>query len=209
MAIDRKKVIDDMSKVSAAANEDGLIPAFNVLVNAWPARFWNEFSKRMVEAVDEDIKEAVEELLINAAHECGYHTGYGIITSKEWEAMVKPMVENVEDVLHGAYAVFTAWGWADSEIVELIPGEKMVVRAYDYYESDIADDYPGKKSPRLFAYMIRGVCGAFMDLAYGGNYDPSGNTGLYSFRCKQTKGIEFGDEYGEFVTVKSEEYEQM
>lgn len=209
MAIDRKKVIDQMSKVSAEANVDGLIPAFNVLVNQWPAKFWNEFSKRMVETVDDDIKEAVEELLINAAHECGYHTGYGIITSKEWEAIVGPMVENTEDVLHGAYAVFTAWGWADAEIVELAPGEKMTVRAYDYYEADIAEDYPGKKSPRVFAYMIRGVCGAFMDLAYGGKYDSTGKTGLYTFRCKQTKGIECGDEHGEFLTVKSEEYEKM
>jgi hypothetical protein len=209
MAIDRNKVIDRMSKVSAEANEDGLIPAFNVLVNQWPAAFWNRFSKRMVEAVDDDIKDAVEELLINAAHECGYHTGYGIITSKEWDAVVKPMVENVEDVLHGAFAVFSAWGWADSEIVELVPGEKMVVRAYDYYEADIAEEYPGKKTPRLFAYMIRGVCGAFMDLAYGGDYDAAGEKGLYTFRCKQTKGIESGDEYAEFVVVKSEEYEEM
>jgi len=207
MAIDREKVIDQMSKVSAEANEDGLIPAFNVLVNQWPAKFWNEFSKRMVEAVDDDIKDAVEELLINAAHECGYHTGYGIITSKEWEAIVAPMVEKTEDVLHGAYAVFTAWGWANAEIVELVPGEKMVVRAYDYYEADIGEDYPGKKAPRVSAYMIRGVCGAFMDLAYGGKYDSEGKTGLYTFRCKQTKGIECGDEYGEFVTVKSEAYE--
>ncbi|MCK5055547.1 MAG: hypothetical protein KAT34_02760 [Candidatus Aminicenantes bacterium] len=209
MAIDRNKVIEDMSKVSVGANKDGIIPAFNVLVNQWPAAFWNEFSKRMIEPVDDDIKEDVEGLLINAAHECGYHTGYGIITSKEWDAAVKPMVENVEDVLHGAFAVFTAWGWADAEIMELVPGEKMVVRSYNYYEADIAEAYPGKKAPRLSAHMIRGVCGAFMDLAYGGDYDSTGNSGLYTFRCKQTKGIECGDEYGEFIAVKSEEYEKL
>lgn len=209
MAIDRNKVIDEMSKVSAEANADGLIPAFNVLVNQWPASFWNSFSRRMMEAVSDDIKEAVEELLVNAAHECGYHTGYGIITSKEWEAIVAPMVENTEDVLHGAFAVFTAWGWADAEIVELVPGEKMVVRSRDYYEADIAEDFPGKKAPFLFAFMIRGVAGAFMDLAYGGDYDGKGEKGLYSFRCMQTKGIERGDEYGEFVVVKSDEYENM
>jgi len=208
MAIDREKIIENLSKVSVEANEDGLIPGFNVLVNQWPAGFWNEFSRRMVEAVDDDIQEAVEELLINAAHECGYHTGYGIITSKEWEAVVAPMVKSPEDVLHGAFAVFKAWGWANAEIVELIPGEKMVVRAYDYYESDIAENYPGKKAPHPIAYMIRGVSGAFMDLAYGGKYDPAGESGLYTFRCRQTKGIELGDEYGEFVVIKSEEYEQ-
>jgi hypothetical protein len=209
MAIERNKVIENMSKVSADANEDGLIPAFSVLLTSWPAKFWNEFSKRMVVAVDDDIKEAVEELLVNAAHECGYHTGHGIITSKEWDATVKPMVENVEDVLHGAYAVFTAWGWGDAEITELVPGEKMVVKASDYYEADIAEGFPGKKAPHTFAFMIRGVSGAFMDLAYGGDYDPTGKTGMYTFRCKQTKGIECGDGYGEFVVVKSEEYEKM
>ena len=118
-------------------------------------------------------------------------------------------VENVEDVLHGAFAVFTAWGWASTEIVELVPGEKMIVRANDYYEADVASKYPGNKSPRMMAFMIRGVCGAFMDLAYGGDYDKSGEAGLYTFRCKQTKGIECGDQYGEFVVVKSEEYESM
>ena len=42
------------------------------------------------------------------------------------------MIENApEDVLHGAFAVFTAWGWAKAEIVELDPGKRMVVRAYD------------------------------------------------------------------------------
>jgi hypothetical protein len=61
------------------------------------------------------------------------------------------MVENAEDTLHGAFAVFTAWGWGDAEITELIPGEKMVVSVSDYYEADLADDYPGKKTPRPMA----------------------------------------------------------
>jgi len=119
------------------------------------------------------------------------------------------MVGGVEDVLHGAFAVFTAWGWAKSEIVELVPGKRMVVRAYDYYEADIALDYPGKKAPRPMAYMVRGVSAAFMDLAYGGAYDATGAKGLYSFRCKQTKGIEKGDQFGEFVVVPAAEYESL
>ncbi len=205
MAIDRNKVIEQMSKVSVEANSDGLIPAFNVLVNSFPAEFWNMFTHKMVDAVSEDIVDAVEELFVNAAHECGYHTGYGIITSKEWDAIVKPMVENTEDILHGAYAVFTAWGWGKAEIVELTPGEKMIVRAEDYYESDIKDSFPGNKSKLMMAYMIRGVSGAFMDLAYGGDYDPTGETGMYTFECKQTKGIETGDPYGEFVVSKRDD----
>jgi hypothetical protein len=197
MAIDRKKIIQEMSKVSVIGNEEGMIPAFNVFVQQLPAEFWNGFARRIINYVPEDLVESAEALLVNAARECGYHTGYGIITSDEWNKVVKPMVEKEpEDILHGAYAVFTAWGWAKSEIVELVPKEKMVVRAYDYYESDIM--VYGNAS-RPCAYMIQGVSAAFMDIAYGDKPYPDG---MGTFECEQTKGIELGDDYGEFVVTR-------
>ena len=201
MSINRKQIIAAMSRIEVSGNEDGLIPGFNVFVNMLPAKFWNSFAERLTRKVPPDMLEAAEYLLVNAAHECGYHTGYGIITSDEWKAVVEPMITQVpEDVLHGAFAVFTAWGWAKSEIVELVPGERMVVRAYDYYESDVVA-YGSSSKPS--AYMIRGVAAAFMDLAYGGSYDPTGKTGLRTFQCAQTKGIECGDEYGEFLVTRA------
>jgi hypothetical protein len=194
MAIDRNKVISELSQLKVHGNNEGLIPAYGVFVQQLPARFWNSFSEKILVAAGDDLHEAAEGLLENAASECGYHTGYGIITSEEFNAVVGPMIENKpEDVLHGAYGVFTAWGWANSEIVDLEPGEKMVVRAYDYYEADI----PNPKS--YAAYMIRGVSRAFMDLAYGEPY-PKGHG---KFKCEQTKGIEKGDSYGEFVVTKA------
>ena len=91
--------------------------------------------------------------------------------------------------------------WVDkSEVIEIVPNEKMIVRAYNYYESDVM--LYGTAS-RPSAYMIRGVCGAFMDLGYGGDYDPTGNTGIYTFKCEQTKGIEIGDDYGEFLVTRN------
>jgi hypothetical protein len=198
MAIDRRKIIQEMSKVSVIGNEEGMIPGFNVFVQQLPADFWNGFARRIVNYVPEDLVESAEALLVNAARECGYHTGYGIITSDEWNEVVQPMVENVpDDILHGAYAVFTAWGWAKSEIVEIVPKEKMVVRAYDYYESDIM--VYGNAS-RPCAYMIQGVSAAFMDIAYGDKPYPDG---MGTFDCEQTKGIEVGDDYGEFVVTRA------
>jgi hypothetical protein len=200
MAIDRKKIISQMSQIEILPDENGIIEGFNVLVNQLPTTFWNSFAERLTSKSSEEMLESKEYLLYNAAHECGYHTGYGIITSDEWNAVVKPMVENVpEDILHGAFAVFTAWGWADSEIVELIPGEKMVVRAYDYYETDIVKIGASKK---LSSYLIAGVCSAFMELAYAGEYDPKGKA-IGTFECKQVKGIECGDSYGEFIVTKA------
>jgi len=100
MAIDRKLVISALSELEVAGNADGLIPAYNVFVNQLPAGFWNSFAQRLIRSIDADLVEAGEALLVNAAHECGYHTGYGIITSEEWKAVVAPMVEKVpEDIL--------------------------------------------------------------------------------------------------------------
>ncbi|MFP4499109.1 MAG: hypothetical protein ACLFQV_12945 [Vulcanimicrobiota bacterium] len=196
MAINRKQIIENMSKIEVVGNEDGLIPAFNVFVNQLPTDFWNSFGEKMTRRIKPELLEPAEYLLYNAAHECGYHTGYGIITSEEWKAVVAPMIEKVpEDVLRGAFAVFTAWGWAKAEIIELVPGERMVVRAYDYYESDVVKY---GRTDKMSAYMIRGVCAGFMDLAYGREYPD----GLDTFKCVQVKGIEAGDDYGEFVVTK-------
>ncbi|MBN1435693.1 MAG: hypothetical protein JW936_01340 [Sedimentisphaerales bacterium] len=195
--INREKAIQDLSKISVRGNEEGLIPAFGVLVQNLPANFWNLFSMKILQAAGKDLYEDAGGLLENAAAECGYHTGWGIVNSEEFKAVIGPMIQNApEDVLHGAYAVFTAWGWANAEIVELVPGEKMVVRAYDYYESDVKDEF---KPTKPFAYMIKGVCRAFMDIAYS---DPYPN-GFGKFKCEQTHGIELGDEYGEFVVTKA------
>jgi hypothetical protein len=198
MAIDRQKIIAELSKIELNYNENGLIEKFNILANKMPTAFWNIFAVRMVEKAEPDLREATEYLLYNAAHECGYHTGYGIINSQEWKTVVAPMVEkSPEDVLYGAFAVLAAWGWADAEIVELLPGKKMVVRAYKYYESDMLQ-YGNLGRP--CAYMLAGVSAAFMELAYAGDYDPSGKP-IGTFYTKQIKGIECGDSYGEFVVT--------
>ncbi len=197
MAIDREKIISELSKIELTGNSEGLIPALGVYVQQLPADFWNGFSTAMIKSVDPGLVEAVEEMLERAGHECGYYTGHGIITSDQWNQVVGPMIEKApEDILYGAYAVFTAWGWADAEIVELIPNEKMVIHAKNYYEADGAQNADIK---RPFAYMIQGVSAGFMDLAYGDTFP----NGLGTFSCVQTKGIEVGDPYGEFVVTRN------
>ncbi len=200
MAIDRKSIIDNLSKIRIVGNDEGLIPMSGVFITQLPTRFWNSFAERLTRKVPEDLLSSAEWLLINAAQECGYHTGHSIISSEEWKAVVEPMIETKEDVLHGAFAVFTAWGWGKAKAVEIIPNERMVVHAYEYYESDIISYGVSDKHS---SYMVAGVCAAFMDLVYGGEYDSTGETGLKTFSCKQTKGIETGDEYAEFVVERT------
>lgn len=192
MTVMRDQVVKQLVQVEAKPNDDGLIPAFNVLVNQLPCAFWNTVAERMMAIAPPDRKSAMENALVNCAYECGYHTGYGIITSPEFEAVVTPMVtEGAKDVLRGAFAVFTAWGWAKSGIVQIKEGESMTIRAVDYYEADSSGE--GRR-----AYMIRGVSTAFMELAYAAPYP----NGMNTFKAEQTRGMEVGDQFGEFSVTK-------
>jgi len=193
MAVQRDVVVNKLAGIEVKANEEGLIPAFNVFVNILPIAFWNSFTDRLLKAVPPARRSQAEAGLVQCARECGYHTGLGIITSPEFKSVVEPMVtDGAKDVLRGAYAVFTAWGWAKSGIVQIKEGERMVIRAMDYYEAD------GERGEHR-AFMIRGVSGAFFDLAYGKPYPD----GMGTYTCAQTKGIESGDQFGEFEVTKA------
>jgi hypothetical protein len=192
MTVMRDQVVRTLAKLEVQGDEDGLIPSFGVLVNQLPTTFWNLFAERLLKATPPARKVEVETALVNCAYECGYHTGWGIINSPEFQAVVSPMVtEGAKDVLRGAYAVFTAWGWAKSGIVQVKEGERLVVRAVDYYEQESGGE-------GLRAYMIRGVSTAFFELAYSAPYP----NGMGRFACEQTAGIETGQPYGEFVVTQ-------
>jgi hypothetical protein len=190
MTVMRNDVVKALAKVKVQTDEEGLIPEYEVLVNLLPVSLLNAFTESILAAAPER-KEEIEAGLVRAAYECGYHTGCGIITSEVFSEVVMPMVtEGAKDILRGAYAAFTAWGWAKSGIVQLKEGEKMTVRAFDYYEAE-------SKGEGLRAYMLRGLNQAFFDLAYADPYPD----GMDTFVCRQTKGIEVGDSYGEFIVT--------
>jgi len=192
MTVMRDTVVKSLAKIQIQSDENGLIPEYEVLVNLLPVSLLNKFSERIMNAAPPDKKAQVEAGLVRAAYECGYHTGCGVITSDIFNEVVIPMVTEGEiDVLRGAYAAFTAWGWAKAGIVQIKEAEKMVVRAFDYYEADEGGN-------GLRAYMLRGLSQAFFELAYADSYPD----GMDTYVCQQTKGIEVGDSYGEFVVTK-------
>lgn len=192
MTVMRDTVVKSLAKITVQADENGLIPEYEVLVNLLPISLLNTFTERLLSAAPPEKKAEIEAGLVRAAYECGYHTGCGIITSEIFSDVVLPMVtEGEKDILRGAYAAFTAWGWAKSGIVQLKDGEKMIIRAFDYYDSDTG-------SGGLSGFMLRGLSQAFFDLAYADPYPD----GMDTYVCVQTKGIEVGDPYGEFVVTK-------
>jgi len=134
MTVMRDTVVKSLAKINVQGDENGLIPEYEVLVNLLPVSLLNTFTERIMAAAPAERKADVEAGLVRAAYECGYHTGCGIITSEIFNDVVMPMVtEGEKDILRGAYAAFTACGWAKSGIVQLKEGEKIIIRAFDYY----------------------------------------------------------------------------
>ena len=191
MTVQRDVIVKMLAGLNHQSH-DGLIPAYNVLMSTLPTEFWNNFCHRMVDAVPQEKRSEVEEGLTQGYNDCGYHTGQGVVTSKEFQAVITPMVtEGKKDILRGAFAVMTAVGMSKSGIVQNKEGERLVIRSVNYYTGD-------RPSDEMRGYLLQGACPAFYDLVYGPPYPDGKGT----FTCEQVAGLECGDPFGEFIVTK-------
>ena len=140
--------------------------------------------------------------LMQAARSLGYHTGFQIVRSMDWEGFIVPLdpgSTNPSDVLHSLFATLSGLGPEDCEIVSFVPRDELVLRVYGYWGLLV----PGPdRNRRTASLVVRGLCAALMDLAYGGPYDEAGRFGLGSFVCRQTRSVERREPYDEFVTSR-------
>jgi len=196
MAIDTDKIVHTVMHGSRIREEKGIIPLFGVYLSMIPVEYYNKISFGFEKKVGND--ENAAKLLVSAGQECGYATFQGIRSSREWDEVVKPMIENMEDQIYCFVSIAIAFGWGDLAVQELVPNKKLVLRASDSYEAKGYCDAYGKADSGK-CYMLRGVAAAFMDLVYGGEY-PDG--------CFQYSAIEpdcqaKGDPFCEFVARKA------
>ncbi|MEW5910878.1 MAG: hypothetical protein AB1659_13830 [Thermodesulfobacteriota bacterium] len=198
MAIDGNKIIHAVMEGSRIRESKGIIPLFGVYLSLFSVNYYNQLCFEFEKEIGGKREAEARSLLIEAAQECGYATFQGVRNSWEWEQIVAPMIETKEDQVLGFTAVAVAFGWGDLSVRELIPGEKLIIRAVDSYEATgYLNRYSRADSGKC--YMLRGVTGAFMDLIYGGDYPD----GLYSFSAQEPHCRAKGDPYCEFVAAKS------
>jgi predicted hydrocarbon binding protein len=199
MAIDTLKITHAIMEGSKIRDEKGIIPLFGVYLCLFFTSYYNNVSFDFLARMGKRRVEEAEKLLIGAAQECGYATFHGIRQSWEWEELIQPMLETVDDQIKGFLAVAAAFGWGgEMEVMELVPGEKLHFRVHESYESagylkrrGIADS--GK------CFMLRGVAAAFMDLLYGEAYPD----GCFAFSAKEPSCRAKGDPFCEFIAEKS------
>lgn len=211
--VDENGIVSALAGMPLVGDEEGLIPAFGVYLTRMYADYYNKISYRFEQQITKAMgsHELATQMLVEAGHICAFHTFGGIMKSDEWKALIKPMLQNREDWIHGIVAVVNALGWGVWRVEELIPGEKLVIRAYQDYESLGYLKWFGKAEHHI-SYLMTGGCAGLMNLLYLGDIttEPELDKKYYyelfndqnCFKGVQTKCLAMGDDYSEVVVTK-------
>lgn len=211
--VDEAAVIEAVAGLDLTGNDDGLIPAFGLYLTRNYADFYNKVSFRFRRRVAEELssQEIADELLVETGHRCGFHTFGGIMTSPEWDAVVGPMLESSADWIHGIVAVINALGWGIWRVAELVPGERLVIRVYDCYESIGYRRWFGRAETPV-EFLVQGGAAALMNLVYYGDIATRDGVekSLYSelfegrggFDAELTRSVATGDDVVEVVVTR-------
>lgn len=210
--VDEGAILAALADLDFAGNEEGLIPRFNVMLTNHYANFYNrisfEFTRRMEGT---GLLEAAEGLLVEAGFRCAFHTFGGIMTSPEWDAVVRPQCETTEDWVHGMVACTNTLGWGIYRVHELVAGERLVVRVYDDYESSGHLAMYGR-AKRPVSHLVAGVMAGLMNLVYVGDIEKRKRVdnldyeaifeSTSRFSVRHTRSFACGDPFTEVVVER-------
>jgi len=210
-AVDEAAIHGALAGLDFSGNEEGLIPRFGVMLTRHFASFYNrssfEFLVRMGEV---GLLEAAEMLLVDTGYRCAFHTFGGIMTSPEWDAVIRPQCETRADWVHGMVAVVNTLGWGTWRVVEL-DNDHVVMHIHDDYESCGWRDMYGVADRPVSYLAAAGVAGA-MNLVYAANIHekPTLDLDFYAqafeadglFVAEQRRSMAMGHEVTEIVASR-------
>ncbi|QDG51343.1 hypothetical protein FIV42_11500 [Persicimonas caeni] len=209
--VDEAAVLEALAGLDFSGNEEGLIPRFGVMLTHHFANFYDRISFEFVRRMgDTGLLEYGEQLLVDAGYRCAFNTFGGIMTSAEWDAVVRPQCETREDWVHGMVAVVNALGWGVWRVHELSE-DKLVVRIWDDYESRGWLGMYGE-ADRPICYLAQGGAAGIMNLVYTGGIADGPTLDEDYFKeifesedryvAEQTKCMAQGDDFSEIVVTK-------
>lgn len=170
-------------------SETGLIDAFGVLLTRMYANYYCLISYKLLRLFEAEMGSdglpLAAQLLREAGHVCAYNTFGGVMQSTEWNAMIKPMIQNKEDWAHGITAVVNAFGWGFWEIEELEPNQKLKMKVVSGYESNNYLAHFDTDTELPISFLASGGIAGIMNLVY--------NTSLTE----------------EFITLDENEYKKL
>lgn len=196
----------------SGVNDTGLIDAFGVVLTNHFADYYNKISYDsyfgMIKAGMS--KKEVEDVFIQGGHICAFNTFGGIMSSPEWDAVIKPMCHDVIDWVHGMVAVINALGWGVWRVEKIDSGREMVIRIYNSYEGIGYRRMYAQSSEKQLSFLAMGAVQGLAHLFWKIDIRerPELNQEFYatvfnetnnSFSVKQTHAIAAGDEYDRVV----------
>ena len=241
--VDEDAIVAAVGTLPLHGNEIGLIPAFGVYLTRHYADYYNLVSFRFERALAHALsthkylgemlwyeypslffyKEKfghlqghalAQTLLIEAGHICGFNTMGGIMRSDPWYQLVVPQLRCKEDWLAGIIACINALGWGIWRIAELVPNEKLVLRAWHPYESLGYLRIYGKTADHPVDYLMTGIGASLMNLLYTADITAKPdltlefyyqvNRSKEGFWGKQTRCVAQGDPYSEVVVERNQ-----
>lgn len=211
--VDENAIVGALAQMPIAGNEEGLIPAFGVVLTRMCADYYNrisfEFENQIEKATGEKSLGAL--LLVEAGHNCAFNTFGGIMKSDEWAGLIQPMCQTREDWVHGIVAVVNALGWGIWRVQELVPNQRLVVRIDNGYEANgFMAMYKESSTPR--SYLATGGAAGIMNLIYhmditqkpvlSEEYYEKAFTAAGAFSATQTRCRTMGAGFDEFVVER-------
>lgn len=212
--IDEDGIVSALMNMPIAGNEEGLIPAFGVVLTRMYANYYNRvsfgFEESLGRAAGDDTLGAL--LLIEAGHSCAFNTFGGVMKSDEWYGLIAPMCQNREDWVHGIVAAVNSFGWGVWRVHELVPNKRLVIRVYNGYEANgYLAMYGKSRSPK--SYLATGGTAGIMNLLYhiditqkpdlSSEYYESAFSGKGAFSAHQSQCRAMGDRYDEFIAERN------
>lgn len=169
--VDYEGIFSALTGMAIVGDADGNIPAFGVYLTRHFANYYNrisfEFLRRAVDKLGPSAREVAEPLLIEAGHVCAFNTFGGIMTSPEWDGLIKPSLKTREDWVHGIVAAANALGWGRWQVSEVSEDRAKFV-LHDDYESVGYEAMYGAVDHSV-SYLAQGGVMGIMDLVYLGD----------------------------------------
>ena len=239
--IDEAGIIAAVAGLPLFGNSVGLIPAFGVNLTRHYADYYNLVSFRFERALEQALsthrylgemlwyeypslffykdkfshlqgRELASTLLVEAGHICGFNTMGGIMRSDAWYELIAPQCQDKNDWLVGIVACINALGWGVWRIFELIPNERLVIRAWHPYESLGHLRHFGTADHPI-DYLMVGIASSLMNLLYNADITTKPdltlafyyqvNRSKQGFWGRQTACVAMGDAYSEVVVERA------
>lgn len=201
MAVVRKLLSQVIARMESAEYPDAGSPVTGLVEGLSPS-VWARLEESALRPQVGSALSSSDWSLIQTSHALGCACGRDIMTSVAWSAFISPFESDkgsARHVLHAVFAALSGIALDDCEIVELVPLEQLTMRVYGYWGLLV----PGPdRNRRTAALVVRGLCSAVMELAYGEADDEQGRDGTGQYTCIQSRSVERGDPYDEFTAVR-------